>query len=882
MYLYLHFPTNLRVRLISLVLAALLPALGFSLYSYFEHRAHTAAAAQQQALTLARYTADRNAQLVTSTRELLTLLARLPEVRAGTAEECNALFAGLFPGNENYSNIGVIEPNGRLSCSAVPFTGTVDLSDRAYFRTAVETRAFAVGDYQVGRVTGESTINFAYPVLSEADVRGVVYAAVDLDWLNRLAAESELPAGSTLTLLDSRGTILARYPDPDRWVGQEVEISPLLNATIAERREGVAELAGMDGVSRLYAFTPVGGQDGAARAAEGVERRDVYVTVGIPASVAYAEADEMLARNLTILGLSALLGLLAARIVAGYLVLGNLEGLVVATRRLGRGDLRARTGLRYQKGELGELARSFDEMAQALETRQAQAEQAAISTRESEKKYRSLFTHMNEGFALNEIVYDESGRPVDYVITEVNSQFEALTGVKREDAIGQRASKLYNTGTGEAPYLDVFARIAEGGDPAIFESYFPQAGRRFSIAGFSPEKGQFATVFADITKEKLAQEHAERQLSRLAALRNIDLAITSSLDPRVIFQVLLDEVTTQLRVDAADILILNPHAQTLEYVAGRGFHFGRMRRSHVRMGEGHAGRAALHRQVVSIPDLQEGSDSLQPPLVTGELAVAYYAVPLVAKGQVKGVLEVFHRQALDPDEEWLNFLEALAGQAAIAIDNATLFNELEKSNVALMLAYDTTLEGWSNALDLRDKETEGHTQRVTEMALALAQAVGIDEAELVHIRRGALLHDIGKMGIPDAILLKPGPLTEEEWEIMRRHPVYAYELLSPIAFLRPALDIPYCHHEKWDGTGYPRGLKGEQIPRAARVFAVVDVWDALRSDRPYRAAWPRDRALEHIRSQAGTHFDPAIVSAFLDMVERDQTGETGTLVEGDE
>jgi putative nucleotidyltransferase with HDIG domain len=213
---------------------------------------------------------------------------------------------------------------------------------------------------------------------------------------------------------------------------------------------------------------------------------------------------------------------------------------------------------------------------------------------------------------------------------------------------------------------------------------------------------------------------------------------------------------------------------------------------------------------------------------------SYFSVPLVAKGQVKGMLDIFNRTLLNPDQEWYNFLETLGGQAAIAIDNTSLLEDLHRSNMELTLAYDTTLEGWSKALDLRDKETEGHTQRVVKIALSIAQVLGIQEEELIHIQRGALLHDIGKMGIPDSILFKPGPLTDKEWEIMRRHPVYAYELLYPITHLRPALDIPYCHHERWDGTGYPRKLRGEEIPLAGRIFTVVDVWDAITSDRPYR------------------------------------------------
>jgi putative nucleotidyltransferase with HDIG domain len=195
--------------------------------------------------------------------------------------------------------------------------------------------------------------------------------------------------------------------------------------------------------------------------------------------------------------------------------------------------------------------------------------------------------------------------------------------------------------------------------------------------------------------------------------------------------------------------------------------------------------------------------------------------------------------------------------------NTALYNDLQLSNQELKDSYETTLEGWSRALDLRDKDTEGHTQRVTELTLQIARAMGFTPEQLVHVRRGALLHDIGKMGVPDVILHKPGLLSEEEWHLMRRHPELAFELLSPIQYLEPALDIPHYHHEKWDGTGYPEKLKGEQIPLAARIFAVVDVYDALTSDRPYRSAWPKENALEYIRLQSGTHFDPAVVDVFL-------------------
>jgi len=269
---------------------------------------------------------------------------------------------------------------------------------------------------------------------------------------------------------------------------------------------------------------------------------------------------------------------------------------------------------------------------------------------------------------------------------------------------------------------------------------------------------------------------------------------------------------------------------------------------------------------MSVPDLQ------YPPvlvvrraLLEREGLVAYNAVPLLAKGKVLGVIEVFHRHYFEPSPEWVETFETLAGQAGIAVDNAQLFEDLESSNLELGLAYDETIEGWAKALDLRDKETEGHSRRVTETTVDLCRHLGMSAEALVHVRRGALLHDIGKMGVPDSILLKPGKLSDEEWVTMKKHPGYAVQLLSPIKYLRPALDIPQYHHEKWDGSGYPLGLQGEAIPLCARAFAAVDVHDALRSDRPYRQGWPEEKVLEHIEAGAGTHFDPMVVDAFVRM-----------------
>ena len=358
-----------------------------------------------------------------------------------------------------------------------------------------------------------------------------------------------------------------------------------------------------------------------------------------------------------------------------------------------------------------------------------------------------------------------------------------------------------------------------------------------------------------------------RRIRNLQALRTIGHAITSSMDLRLTLDVLLEQVTSQLDVDTATVLLLNPSLQMLEVTARRGFKTGPLQRSQLRLGEGYAGRAALERTIIHVRDLRKVEDEYhRAKALAAEGYVAYYVIPLIAKEQVKGVLEILHRVPIESDVDWMEFLEALATEAAIAIDNANLFENLQRSNMELALSYDATLQGLVRALDLRDKETEGHTQRVTDMTLKLAILMGFPENELVHVRRGALLHDIGKIAISDKILHKPGLLSEEEWEEMRLHPTLAYEFLSTIPFLRPAVDIPYAHHEKWDGTGYPRGLFGEQIPLIARIFAVVDVFDALCHDRPYRSAWSREKALRYIQDQSGLHFDPQVVSVFLQML----------------
>jgi len=396
-------------------------------------------------------------------------------------------------------------------------------------------------------------------------------------------------------------------------------------------------------------------------------------------------------------------------------------------------------------------------------------------------------------------------------------------------------------------------------------------------------------IAANAIHRATLHEQTEQQLRYLGALRTIDSAISGSIDLRLTLRVLLDQVTAQLRVHAAAVLMLDPRSQTLYYAEGRGFLSAALRETRLHVGRGHAGRAALERRVIAVPSLADApEDRARQRLLAGEKFVAYYAAPLIAKGQVKGILEVFHRQPLAGDDDWVDFLETLAGQAAIAIDNASMFEEQQRSNVELRhanieltLTVDRLVEQWAAAVEQRNHEPEGSTQQAAELAVAIGRALNLAEAELVHLRRAALLHDVGELAVADSILLKPGPLSGDEQEAVRRHPAEAAALLAPVTLLRPAMDLIHAHHEKWDGSGYPRGLQAEQIPLAARILAAADVWQALRSERPYRPAWTPEAAEAWLKEQSGRHFDPLVMGVFWRVLQGELSArESGTAAEG--
>jgi putative nucleotidyltransferase with HDIG domain len=385
--------------------------------------------------------------------------------------------------------------------------------------------------------------------------------------------------------------------------------------------------------------------------------------------------------------------------------------------------------------------------------------------------------------------------------------------------------------------------------------------------------GQTSLVLRDLTQisstvNTLKQGitgYLETQQRQVGALVGVGSAINSSLGLKRVLELVMDTLIALMNAERGFLMLREPNGEFKVRIA-RGIDNANVDKDAFAISN------TVVRRVVESGESVLTTNAQEDPRFGEQLSVAAYhllsilCAPLKIKDDLIGVIYVDNRAhtGIFRNED-LGIISAFANQAAVAIDNARLFDDLQESNAELQMAYQATLEGWVRALDLRDKETEGHTQRVTTLTRRLAQSMGVNEESLIHITRGALLHDIGKMAIPDSILLKPGTLTPEERVLIQKHPVYAYEMLTPIKFLRPALDIPYCHHEKWDGSGYPRGLKGDEIPFAARIFCVVDVWDALIYDRPYRKGLAPASVRKMITDESGSHFDPHVVNAFFSL-----------------
>lgn len=404
----------------------------------------------------------------------------------------------------------------------------------------------------------------------------------------------------------------------------------------------------------------------------------------------------------------------------------------------------------------------------------------------------------------------------------------------------------------------------------FFDQPFGQLAMNYSSTSVLNEFELYAVIakaFESALLKLAAKERVESQIKKISFLSYITKSINSVFDADLMLGNILKQSAKLLDADTMALYLYNK--ETKDYV--RRAHYGlrsiNLTGVHIAPGQPYVGTAASEQQFLSCYTFDNlNSQDQFIALIKTEKFLSQHCAPIVVGGMTLGVLEVFQRKEFTLTDEWVALFEAIAMQTGVALEYNTVFLELQSVYRDLENSYEATIEGWSSAMDLRDQETESHSKRVTSLTVAFATRLGFSQDDIVRAKRGALLHDIGKIGIPDSILRKNGPLTEEEWAIMKEHPSKAYGMLYRIPYLRNCLDIPLYHHEKWDGTGYPQGLSGKKIPLAARMFALIDVYDALTSDRPYRKAWTKEKTVEYIREQAGRHFDPELTEAFIALI----------------
>jgi PAS domain S-box-containing protein len=671
-----RFFASLRFRLLLLVLLAVVPALGLTLYTYGELRRLTASDVKREALRLARIAASGQEDTVKDTRQLLFALAQLPEVHGADRDVCSVFFARLLNQYSQYALVGVIEPDGDLLCSSFPTSGPANLADRSFFQRVLETHSFAISDYQSDPFSDKATLDFGYPVLDEKGaVQAVVFASLDLTWLNQLAAEAQLPEGSTFTAIDRNGTILVRYPDPESWVGQTMDETPIVEMILTQQGEGTAEALGVDGIRRLFAFTPVSGAPAGG---------DVYVSVGIPTAVAYADANRVLVGNLLGLALVTALALTAAWSGGNLFILRRVKILVDVTKSLSAGDLSVRTGIPHGAEELGQLAQAFDEMAESLERRVTERDEAEEALRESQRTLSTLMSNL-PGMAyrcrndpertmefVSEGCLDLTGHPSSAFNEKQVFFGQLIHQDDRASAWRDIQAALRDT----KPFQITYRIITATGD----EKWAWEKG----CGVFSAEEELLAVegFVTDATERVLAHQKLEHQVAdrtrELSALYDVMAASSASLDLEVVLERSLDRVLKAMRSDGGTIHLLDETGETMRLAVSQG-----IRPDVVAQIE----MFALDDVLVEW-DMEGGKPLVVPkstqgvaPLRMVPVAVAdmtYAGAPMRVRGRVLGVLSVIREAERQFSAEEVRLLVSIAEEVGVAVENARLYQQAEQ------------------------------------------------------------------------------------------------------------------------------------------------------------------------------------------------------------
>lgn len=662
---------SLRVRLLLLVLLAIVPVLGLTLYTNFEMRRLVVEDVRKETLRLARFVAGGQEDTIKDIRQLLFALAQLSEVQQPDAAACSVLFTQLLKQYPQYALLGVVALDGNVFCSALPADRSLNLADKPFFQRTIQTRGFTISSYQTDPFTGKATLFFGYPVVSESgQVQAVVFASLDLTWLNQLAAQAQLPRGSTFTVIDRNGTILVRYPDPDRWVGRSMAEAPIIEMMLTQRNEGTAEALGADGSQHLFAFTPL-------RSAPGGE--NVYVSVDVPTTIAFATANWVLAGSLGVLGLVTFLTLTAAWYGSNLFILRQVDRLVDTTRRLSTGNLAVRTGLSYGQGELGQLAQAFDEMTASLERYVAERDQAQEALQESQRALATLLSNL-PGMAYRS--QNDTRRTMHFA----SEGCFALTGYRRTELL-QNAKLSYmelihpddqknvwdtvQTALQEAkPFQLIYRLTTAGGE----EKWVWEQGRGV----FSPD-GQLLALegfITDTTERVQAYQLLEQRVAdrtrELSALYQVTAVASESLDLTATLERSLEQILTVMGCEIGTIHLFDLSTGVLRLAVWRGLPPAAVTKNDsILPGQDWAGWVIEHREPLIVADITQEPRAVQMRLKDGPHA--YVGAPMRARGRVLGVLSVIGEAGQIFEVEEVALLASIADEVGVAVENSQLY-----------------------------------------------------------------------------------------------------------------------------------------------------------------------------------------------------------------
>jgi PAS domain S-box-containing protein len=503
---------------------------------------------------------------------------------------------------------------------------------------------------------------------------------------------------------------------------------------------------------------------------------------------------------------------------------------------------------------------------------------ATAELSDREEKFRTTVQQMTDGL----LILDEKGEVIEW-----NRATEIMTGIPEASIIGkpiweilpQIAVNEYQSLSMKELQAEIASMISTG------QSVFFNSAQELNITSLNgtkrtllqtifpihtQNKKRIGVISHDISDQKAAIKKINHELNKLACLRSIDASILERASAEETLDLIATICIDHLEVDGVIISTIMGGGELISvYKSDIDTEDAPVVARMCNLQKNAFAQPGVKK--VSIEAINQINELSNFDMVDTK-GLFHSILPLFVNKNPTGYLQVISRKPIPDDQEWKDYFITLAGQTSLAIESVTLISNEEKAYNELLRAHEATIAGWSKALELRDEETKGHSDRVMYLACHLAKRAGFPQENITSFRRGVLLHDIGKMGIPDRILLKPGPLNDDEWVIMKQHPGLAYELLSTIPYLHDSLDVPYCHHERWNGTGYPRGLKGTEIPFAARIFTIVDVWDALISDRPYRKGWEPERIRQYLIENKTIMFDPDLVDIFIKLIDQKLMG----------